>query len=182
MQYLLPCDKCGKKHEVEPSQAGGQIACVCSHTIEVPSLRGLRELETAEPTTTLPSTRSLGAGRTREMTGRVICVVGLFVFAIGLATAAFGGLIWMQIHVPPVPIDQTEAAAAAIDDMTASESLGLWMDFREHGVGHYQMPEHEAVAQFANFYWQVMAVGIGLIVVGLLAATIPLLLSRRAER
>ena len=181
MKYLLPCGQCGEQHPVEPSQAGGQISCTCGETIEVPSLRGLRDLETAADSTANPASgQDPKSGRSREIAGRLTCVIGLFVFALGLATAAFGGLVYVRIDVPPPLVDQPEAAAAIIDDMDAGESLELWMDFREHGLGYYQLPQDQAIAQVAEHYWRVMCVGIGLIVVGLLASTIPLLLSRRA--
>jgi hypothetical protein len=42
--YLLPC-KCGRRWEVDAGQAGTQIACSCGQSLEIPSIRGLRQLE-----------------------------------------------------------------------------------------------------------------------------------------
>jgi hypothetical protein len=47
-QYLLPCS-CGQKVRVEPAQAGGQVACACGANLNVPTLRGLKQLEIAPP-------------------------------------------------------------------------------------------------------------------------------------
>jgi hypothetical protein len=46
--YLLPCD-CGHKTAVSSVQAGETVRCVCGAALVVPSMRGLRALETAEP-------------------------------------------------------------------------------------------------------------------------------------
>lgn len=46
-QYLLECT-CGERHSVETRQAGTTISCQCGKTLEVPTLRGLKELPQKE--------------------------------------------------------------------------------------------------------------------------------------
>ena len=43
--YLLPCS-CGNSVPVESHQAGGSVNCTCGQSLNVPSLRDLRELPT----------------------------------------------------------------------------------------------------------------------------------------
>jgi hypothetical protein len=45
MNYLLPCPACGTKSTVSSALAGQSIQCSCGRTIEVPTLRDLRQLE-----------------------------------------------------------------------------------------------------------------------------------------
>ena len=47
-QFLLPCS-CGQKVRVGNAQAGAGVRCVCGKSLTVPTLRGLRELESAPP-------------------------------------------------------------------------------------------------------------------------------------
>lgn len=42
--YLLPC-QCGKKTEVDSSQAGLQVRCECGTELPVPAMRGMAALE-----------------------------------------------------------------------------------------------------------------------------------------
>src|SRR5262245_61524285 len=45
MKYLLVCPSCGTKLPVETGQAGQMQRCACGHNLEVPTVRGMRELE-----------------------------------------------------------------------------------------------------------------------------------------
>src|SRR4051794_36149677 len=46
-QYLLPC-ACGRANTVSVAQAGRTLTCSCGQDYRVPSLAGLRRLESAE--------------------------------------------------------------------------------------------------------------------------------------
>ncbi|HTM55177.1 MAG TPA: hypothetical protein VL175_14170 [Pirellulales bacterium] len=45
--YLLPC-ACGQQISVSAAQAGESLRCSCGAMVEVPTMRGLRELERVE--------------------------------------------------------------------------------------------------------------------------------------
>lgn len=46
-KYLLPCS-CGREAQVEIGQAGSSIPCECGLTLNVPTMRGLRALQSVE--------------------------------------------------------------------------------------------------------------------------------------
>ena len=43
--YLVPCT-CGNKVQVRARQAGDQVTCKCGAVVNVPTIRGLKQLET----------------------------------------------------------------------------------------------------------------------------------------
>lgn len=46
-KYLLPCS-CGQKVAVDASQAGLEVPCACGAKLEVPTMRGLSQLQIVE--------------------------------------------------------------------------------------------------------------------------------------
>src|SRR5262249_46883110 len=60
MKYLLPCPACNLRLPVETGQAGQTIRCSCGNSVEVPSIRGLRDLEQ------VPDERPVAASWTRR--------------------------------------------------------------------------------------------------------------------
>ncbi len=55
MSYLLPCPACGNKLTVVAGQAGQLVQCTCGADVEVPTIRGLRELEQISSVAESPS-------------------------------------------------------------------------------------------------------------------------------
>ncbi len=49
-EYLLPCE-CGEHTIVSTAQAGETVRCVCGNELQVPTMRGLQELEPLERAT-----------------------------------------------------------------------------------------------------------------------------------
>ncbi|MCC7085481.1 MAG: hypothetical protein IT427_10780 [Pirellulales bacterium] len=45
--YLLPCPACGQHQTVSAAQAGQSIRCACGQSIEIPTMRHLRQLQPA---------------------------------------------------------------------------------------------------------------------------------------
>mgnify|MGYP007059379821 CR=1 FL=1 len=80
LKYVLPCS-CGKGQlEVDSSQSGLSIPCPeCGKVLEVPTMRGLRELQIAKPSGPVGSSFVWGA---REGLLIVACV--LFVIGLGM--------------------------------------------------------------------------------------------------
>jgi hypothetical protein len=48
MEYLLTC-QCGAQHVVSNAQAGESISCSCGEQLEIPTLRGLKQLPVHAP-------------------------------------------------------------------------------------------------------------------------------------
>jgi hypothetical protein len=84
--YLLPCT-CGRKTPVSTRHAGQTVRCQCGAELEVPTLRGLAELERAEPS----GRTSRGAWDNRH---RVV-----FAFVVG-AVVCFGLAAYMAVKMP----------------------------------------------------------------------------------
>ena len=116
IRYLLPCP-CGARIPVDVSQAGERIFCQCGVTLDVPTMRQLRELELAEPE----------AVATRTEWGVRQGVI-LLALVVTLVAGAIGGYLWAVQPAPPT-LD-TEAALRAIDQqvnaMTPLQSWELW--------------------------------------------------------
>lgn len=77
-KYLLPCG-CGKKHEVDRSQCGITFVCSCGAQHTVPTLRGLQELEPAQPpaASVEQSSRRWNAGKGLVFLGIVLVLASL---------------------------------------------------------------------------------------------------------
>jgi hypothetical protein len=125
-QYLLPCS-CGEKVAVETSQAGDRARCRCGAELDVPSMRGLRELETATPEE--PSTPSRAESEWGLRQGLILTGVLLIVFSLPPA-----GFLYSVLPERPV-FDMRaniEANQQNIDEMNVVET---WMVWREDMLG-----------------------------------------------
>jgi hypothetical protein len=161
MQYLLPCSTCDKKHPIEPRQAGQQISCVCGAVLEVPSLRGIRQLT------------PVAASQVRRKQSRwsllrgLIFVGGLVALVLGLVIGGYGGRVWLGLDTSePLPENLT-AAYASIERMTPDQTLVLWQEeIRNHGLGRYQVPSYVVARSIARFHGFVAIGGACLILFG----------------
>ncbi len=182
MKYLLPCDQCGTEHEVDPSQAGENLVCPCGRTLEVPSLRGLRELK---PATSGPA-QPAAARPATELPRRLILVGGMLLLAIGTVVAAYGGLIRSQIRVPESPPIEDSQADAAIDALSPAGAHRVWMEFRDQGLGSYQVPFPYFVELTRRYYTQLLLGGLVVAGIGILlvvgALCMPSSRARSADR
>src|SRR4051812_34483923 len=110
-QYLLPC-ACGQQISVSAAQAGESLRCSCGAIVEVPTMRGLRDLERLEPKEPVPGDR---------WGDRQRLALGLLVAALVLWGAA--GYLFAKIpaSLPPFdpnmpdPLSQNSTAAQAFD-------------------------------------------------------------------
>jgi hypothetical protein len=173
MQYLLPCGACGEKHAIEPRQAGRKISCGCGAVLEVPSLRGIRELAHTEPT------KTRRAGPTWSPARGIAFVIGMLVAVIGLLVAGYALLVWLNLDTSePLPEDLT-AACASIDQKTPEETLLLWQEeIRNRGIGPYQVPGYIVARAWARFFGMIAIVGVCLTVTGAAASASSVLLRK----
>ncbi|MCA9122820.1 MAG: hypothetical protein H6822_36710 [Planctomycetaceae bacterium] len=127
-KYLLPCE-CGKGIAVDIKQAGQQIACECGKVLEVPTLRGVLDLEPVpEATTQLPPASVWNPARGMTFAGSFALVV------IGAVVAFFGNAGLRS--APDISREvELESFDKTIDDMTLGEVYSAWKGIREHGLG-----------------------------------------------
>ena len=127
--YQLPCE-CGRVVTVSTSQAGDQIDCSCGITLEVPNLRGMRQLKVAAPPDTAEK-RDIRETRTWSRTQGVVFAIGMFCAVVG---AGMSGILWKfrsEIKTSIPEEYRPGAADAQIDQMSADQSFGLWQKLRD---------------------------------------------------
>jgi len=138
-KYLLPCS-CGEKIPVDTSQAGGRVQCGCGEELSVPSMRGLRSLETAEvsePRAAAEAARPAWGPRQGLMLAGVLLVVLAIIPA---------GLLYRQMpeklrfDVPAVVTHNHEQ----IDQLPITETWVVWKeDILGRGLIEYPLPEKQ---------------------------------------
>jgi hypothetical protein len=114
--YLLSCT-CGQKLTVSSRQAGESLRCSCGTMLEVPTMRGLRELEAVQPA---------GTPRAGSWGGRQQAVLLLVACAIGLCGIA-GYLAWTRPPDPtpaPPPVVEANVPLQTAMDVAADFSKG----------------------------------------------------------
>lgn len=98
--YLLPCT-CGKKLRVSSAQAGEELICECGARVQVPTMRGLRELQPAESVQPTGRRRRSSAWEDRHRVAFLLVIA-----AIGCA--ALAGYLWsiLPAYIPPPSEEQ----------------------------------------------------------------------------
>ena len=164
-KYLLPCS-CGRKMPVQLRQAGEIVTCECGSSIEVPTLSGLKKLESitapAMPKTIQPQW-TLGHG--------LIFVGGLVILvAIGIG----GWLLW---YVPSDPYANftPEGMMQAASTRTPIQSLRLWQMLVRSGLEHHKrwdeikFEDKQAGHQVLWWVWALIAItGVALVAAGII--------------
>ena len=158
MAYLLPCPQCGRKLVVTTGEAGGQVRCECGAAVDVPTVRGLRELEPA------PAVE----GATSWTTRHSVIFLGSLMAIAGLA---FG----MILHFRAAAVLPTATFADDIRTMPAAETWTLWSQFFRDGVGKWQPLKDDKQQLDLKAYeelkrWEL--IGFGLAGVGVVVAIV----------
>jgi hypothetical protein len=169
VNYLLPC-QCGKKTEIDSSQAGLSVRCACGAELVVPTMRGLAALERVEAAPRdlpLQSEAAWGARQGLRFLGSTIVVV---------AALAALGIWWARMPQAPTLLEGYQEQNRGFVDQQDLEALMLiWRDLRggiEHpGAEAYLDKYDSAVAEVLG--WEMViaafgAVGLVLLVTGLL--------------
>ena len=160
MAYLLPCPQCDRKLPVTTGQAGGQVRCECGTMVDVPTVRGLRELVEVHEVT---------AQRKAWSTRNSVVFLGAVITLGGLALAGF-------LHVRAAQVRPQGSFADDIRTMSPRDTWDLWSSFLRHGIGwnRNQGPEQlKAIKDYEELKrWEWIALGLAgagvlLIVLGL---------------
>jgi hypothetical protein len=169
--YLLPCS-CGRAVPVSVSMAGESVRCECGTELEVPTLRGLRQL-TPEPAS---------AGRRARSWNDRQRVTFVFVVA-GLAAAALAG--YQAYSLPalpeqgrvegPLPIDQTTSPVDVYSKFNHLEK-GI-----QPGVKVISPQGKQSLERRALMIWGIR-IALTLSACSMVAAAVTLLASRRQNR
>lgn len=151
MYYLLTCE-CGIATTVSRTQAGQAMRCSCGRTLNVPNLRELATLPTAQA----PESTPLAGSRTEQAQSvwlgwrgtAVALATALFVIA-GLVTARY---IYLRMAVDPSYTAENEIANG--DEMFAKaspEELSfIWNDYQKVRLATKDPPMFHRIAKFAG--------------------------------
>ena len=168
-KYLLPCE-CGQGVPVDASQAGQLVTCPCGKQLEVPTLRGIRELAPAEGIDdSVPRESDWGPIR------GAVFVVSLVSLLVGMGLAAYG--YQQMIKVADVSRDQEQQIfARAIDQTTPTELFTAWQRMREEGLGPKDNNPFVSARRDRRRMKTLLIVGVVIGVAGLFGTIGPLLL------
>ena len=143
-KYLLPCE-CGENIAISTSQAGQEVTCSCGAVVQVPTMKGIRELEmmTVDEPDMRPAKWDAKAG---------VALVGLVLVVIGLAFCYHTRMTKRPIMM-------------GIDHLTPIQTWEVWERDLKGGV---QLPEYSQMPyqMMMKVYRQYMAVGIGIVALG----------------
>lgn len=160
--YLLPC-QCGKKNEVDSSQAGLQVRCECGVQLAVPTMRGLAGLERVERSA--EQTRAAAGGAWGRKQGL------MFLGGVLVIGAALIGLLFWSL-LPNRPMIQFDYET--LQRLSLEQSFAEWHELQKGVV----IPEAEMhIAYYERvtdglWQWEMVcagfaALGATLIIVGL---------------
>jgi hypothetical protein len=160
MPYLLHCTSCDRKHVVTTGQAGGQVRCDCGAAIDVPTVRGLRELAEVHEAT---------APRKAWSTRSSVVFLGAVITLAGLVLAGF-------LHVRAAQVRPHGSFADDIRTMSPRDTWDLWSGFMRHGIGWSRNKGPEQLKAMKDYEelkrWEWIAFGLAgagavLVVIGL---------------
>jgi hypothetical protein len=153
-QYTLPCPGCRKKHAVQSSQAGTSIECKCGRTIQVPSMRGMRELQPIVEQTTEQQAEKRRRPQVSWGMRQGIALACLTVGGIALGFAIF--LFATKPEHPTALAHRFFASQEKQMDeyaanMTLAQSLIHWKDLNARGIAP-QVPVPAKLTQLRDDY------------------------------
>jgi hypothetical protein len=166
--YLLSCS-CGKSVSVALRQAGETVQCECGETLNVPSLRGLRQL----PVETIEAEAQASWGaRKGFMT---------FSLAMVIVSGAAGGALWLASDsvAPMSEQEYREEYRQMLETATPAETYYYWtrgirdplLYYNEESDYAKQAAEAKVLRQIAYSGWIVSALfAIGMIIAFFLPA------------
>ncbi len=146
VKYLLPCD-CGERVVIELGQAGQRVACVCGKELTVPTMRGIKVLETAPDEAPVPS-RDGNWNATRG----AVFAIGLTLSVIAFGIAGYYVFQRSRLETQEYEWDRPDLANQQIDDMNDLQTYYLWMNYYTGGLGEQFPPDFvRAKKQAAEF-------------------------------
>jgi len=136
---------------VTTGEADGQVRCECGAAVNVPTVRGMRELE--------PAAAPTAEAATSWTTRHSVIFLGLLMAIAGLAF----GLIQ---HFRAADAFPGESFADKIRNMPAAETWTLWSQVSRLGVGGWQPPKDDKQQLDLKTYeelkrWQLIGFGLG---------------------
>lgn len=171
-KYLLPCD-CGESIPIDATQAGQPVSCSCGRTMEIPTMRALRQLEPCaaaeQPKRKAEWNASAGA----------VFAIGTLVTICGLAVGGFGYFNWWHNQLPPLPQIYIDSYVLEVDEASADQVWDMWNQTLEMRLAPYESAPEVVARRTAEFFLPVVYVGLAIAAVGIAVAMSALLFKRR---
>lgn len=165
MYYEITCS-CQAKTAVSVSQAGQKVVCSCGKTIEVPTLRGLREL----PPASAPdqAVRALDKADRRKPS----LALGTLFAVIFLAVPTSLFFLYERWVMDTSQSEQSdrEYAMSQIDKATPAELSSIWYDFSTTSLGAPTKPAFYHVQTAARTLERNSAIAAGIAILAGIAA------------
>lgn len=156
MPYVLRC-ACGTKNSVHRSQAGSRINCPqCGQVLEIPTIRGLSELEIEDEPAAVERNRTVSRRRWSPWKGGLAAVC--FVIAlIGLGrSGVYGCYRWFH-PTPFSEVEMLQEAAQLASQFTPVEAWDTWRYLQETGLGAKNPPQAFLAKRFLEEHDLAMA-------------------------
>src|SRR6478609_3354126 len=141
--YLLDC-QCGQRLPVEIGQAGGRITCSCGKEIDVPTLRNLRHLPTADVEDTQARRASVPWNKRKGAIAACLIVTSILA----------GAGIWNRLTQPSVPKFDPGARLSNVEqqlkNITPADAFILSQNYRllaEKGLAVFEVANQAAIEQ-----------------------------------
>jgi hypothetical protein len=151
-KYLLPC-ACGKEIEVDSTQCGLKVRCGCGADVEVPTMRGLQQLRSAE--TSAPAARQSNWGPRQ---GLLFLATVVLVISVPIAG-------WIYINRPVVDM-QIPLLRSQMEQLSPANSWHVWEEVRK---GIFVDEAFESQVQTAmGMYHRDLGLALGGVAVGVL--------------
>lgn len=160
--YALPCT-CGKSVDVDRSQAGLAVRCACGRELEVPTIRGLANLESRVDSQVAPAS-TWGPRQ------------GVMFLGVAIALLAGATASYVQFLPPPSPVRGIDRAAVTklVDSWTPTQTFEAWAEMSQ-GMERSELPTMMAYwdvlarrQRWAWVAWAVVGVGVAIALVGAL--------------
>lgn len=169
MYYRLTCP-CGVAHSVSTSQAGQEIHCSCGNSLQVPTLRGLKELPPSQPVASERPTRKDAdqARRPSILLGSLFAIIFL-----AIPTAIFFGYQRMKLDTS---LTQEADQQQAFEELDAAGPLQLseaWDSYSTIPLGPPTKPPFYYVQRYARtLEWRIAIAGTVALLAALAAAVV----------
>ncbi len=143
--YLLPCT-CGKKLVITKSQAGEEVTCDCGEKLQVPTLRGLADLEIAAASNEVKVAKPRSWNPLLGIPTAIL--LGLSVILFGLF--AYHAYWRLQIDTSYTVQDEISNGDKKLDELSPADLLTLYRSFREEGLGEKEAPPFYILLLYAK--------------------------------
>lgn len=126
--YLVPCT-CGKKVRVRARQAGEQVTCECGATVNVPTIRGLKQLETVVDEAAGPAVqRSSLQGPLFSLGILALFVGSLILLGILLFPPANMNVDWQNMALSGEDAERGTKPVAELNVMEVYDEFAMFRD------------------------------------------------------